>query len=353
MRIPGAIPILAAVMAAVLPACSALAGAPGADSLPFPVPASFRGVLPCADCDGIAHHLVLLEDATWFLRTTYLGRGDGAATDALGQAVLDGQGKLTLLDGGKEPVRWRIGDGGTLRLLDRDGGDIASSLNYELTRDDGFAAFEPVLELQGLYRWSADAASLQECRTGRRFPVAFEADNVALEKAFLALEDRPETGVMTELNARIALRPPMEGPGPVWTVIPLEFEGMWPGETCGPPGHRSELLNTYWKLTRVAGRPVTVAEGRREAHLILRVDGDQIAGWSGCNRLVGGYRLDGNRLEFTGVASTLMACPGDQETERAFLGALRAAASWDVSGQHLHIHGADGALLARFEARYF
>ncbi len=349
MRIPGAILILATV----LPSCSALAGAPGADSLPFPVPASFRGVLPCADCEGIAHHLVLLEDATWFLRTTYLGHGDGAATDALGRAVLDGQGKLTLLDGGKEPVRWRIGDGRTLRLLDRDGGDIVSSLNYELTRDDGFVPFEPVLELQGLYLWFADAASLQECRTGRRFPVAFEADNVALEKAFLALEDRPETGVMTELTARIALRPPMEGPGPVWTVIPLEFEGMWPGETCGHPGHRSELLNTYWKLTRVAGRPVTMAEGRKEAHIILRIDGDQLAGWSGCNRLIGTYLVDGEKISFKDIASTLMACPDSREIEQAYLAALRATASWAVSGQYLHLYGRDGALLARFESRYF
>ncbi|MFH2052642.1 MAG: META domain-containing protein [bacterium] len=341
------------VLAAVLPPFSVLAGAPGDDSLAFPLPASFQGVLPCADCQGIAYHLVLLEDATWFLRTTYLGRGDEAATDAVGRAVLDGEGKLTLLDGGKEPVRWRITGDRTLRLLDREGADIVSTLNYDLTRDDAFVPFEPVLELQGMYRWFADAAFLQECLTGRRFPVAFEGDNLALEKAFLALVDRPEAGVMTELNARIALRPPMEGPGPVWTVIPLDFEGMWPGETCGNPGHRSELLNTYWKLTRVGSKPVIVHAGQKEAHLILRVYGGQVAGWSGCNRLIGTYLLEGEKISFKDIASTLMACPDSREIEQVYLAALRATASWVVSGQYLHLYDRDGALLARFEARYF
>ena len=53
------------------------APAPAADPSGFPVklPASFSGVLPCADCPGMQYRVEFHEDGSYRLRTTYLEKG--------------------------------------------------------------------------------------------------------------------------------------------------------------------------------------------------------------------------------------------------------------------------------------
>jgi heat shock protein HslJ len=101
---------------------------------------------------------------------------------------------------------------------------------------------------------------------------------------------------------------------------------------------------------RLQGEPVTAAENQREPHIILRPQDQRVAGSGGCNRLLGGYRLDGNRIAFEKFASTVMACPAGMEQEQAFLGALAQAARWRVLGSHLELLDAHGEIIARLEA---
>jgi len=50
------------------------AGNATAPSALGPLPATFTGVLPCADCPGIEYHLDLFADRAYSLRTTYQGK---------------------------------------------------------------------------------------------------------------------------------------------------------------------------------------------------------------------------------------------------------------------------------------
>ena len=52
------------------------------------------------------------------------------------------------------------------------------------------------------------------------------------------------------------------------------------------------------------------------------------------------------------MAGTMMACPEGNDTEQAFLEALRHVHTWKIVGQHLELFDAAGTLVARFEARY-
>jgi len=97
---------------------------------------------------------------------------------------------------------------------------------------------------------------------------------------------------------------------------------------------------------------VNVARGTRELYLILQPASHRVNGFSGCNRLTGGYTLDGNRLTLSQTAGTLMACPNGMDTERAFLDALRQVNTVKVTRQHLDAFDASGKFLARFEARH-
>jgi copper homeostasis protein (lipoprotein) len=209
------------------------------------VPATYTGRLPGADGPGIDHTLMLHVDSTFYLRTTFVDRPDGTSDD-IGRWALGADGRtLTLFGGRDEPLRFELTSERTIRTLDASGTPITSALPRDLTRADTAIAFEPRLTMRGMYRYMADAATFAECRTGRTFPVAMEADNIALERGYAG--SMPPNGpggepVLVELEGRLARRPPAEESqgGLRETLVPEKFVRAVPGATCasgsGVPG---------------------------------------------------------------------------------------------------------------------
>ena len=144
-----------------------------------------------------------------------------------------------------------------------------------------------------MYCYMADAGRFTECLSRLRLPVAQEADNAALERAYLEARRQPGEELLVTLEGQIAPRPKMEGGGTELALVPERLIGVWPGETCGARFDTAPLENSYWKLTRLGGAPVLVAERQREPHLILRPQDGRFGGSGGCNTMAGGYRVDG------------------------------------------------------------
>lgn len=118
----------------------------------------------------------------------------------------------------------------------------------------------------------------------------------------------------------------------------------------GSTVHDESLVNTYWKLTQVGDTVPQAVDNQREAHFVLHTEENRVAGSTGCNRLMGSYRLESDTLRFGSLATTRMACLEGGETEQAFLAALEATASWQIEGQMLTLHDEAGAAVAQFEA---
>lgn len=110
------------------------------------------------------------------------------------------------------------------------------------------------------------------------------------------------------------------------------------------------LRETYWKLMELNGKPVTVADQQQEPYLVFRTE-DRITGSGGCNRLMGGYAVDGNTMHFKAVGSTMMACAHGMDTEHAFLIALDKVDTWKITGKSLELYDSETRLVAKFEAR--
>jgi len=313
------------------------------------LPATFKGTLPCADCPGIDYHLNLLDDGVYFLRQIYQDR-DGGPFEDIGRHLLSSdRDQLTLYGGREAPLRFGILAPDRLRLLDGDGGDIDSGLNYNLSRQPEFQPFEPRLLLLGMYRYFADAGRFQECLTGLEMPVATEADNRALEEAYLAARERPGEPLLANLEGLIAQRMPMEGPGPVATLVPERFIGVWPEQSCPPPMKLADLKNTYWRLSLLDSEGVQRAPDQREPHLVFHDDG-RLAGSDGCNRIIGAYELDGASIEFFRLVMTRMACPEGMAQAERFRSALEEVDRYRIVGRHLEMLDAAGGLRLRFEA---
>ena len=90
----------------------------------------------------------------------------------------------------------------------------------------------------------------------------------------------------------------------------------------------------------------SLVEGRGQT---LRLDNGHLSGYSGCNRYVGGYVLDGDRLTLGPIATTRMACePEAMEAEAEFLSALGAATRLVTSEEELVLSDKGGSELLRF-----
>lgn len=115
------------------------------------------------------------------------------------------------------------------------------------------------------------------------------------------------------------------------------------------PAMAQPLEKTYWKAVELDGKPVAAAESTREVYILLGGSG-RVGGSDGCNQIIGGYTLTGDRIAFGMLAGTQMACPNTAETERALRRALSGAARWSIAGDRLELFDATGRRLAQFEA---
>lgn len=324
------------------------AGAPSIAGLP----ATFAGDLPCADCPAVRYHLNLWPDRVYFLRLTYRERP--GTFDDIGSWALSSDGRTIALRGGREvPELFSLVGANTLRKLDSEGREIQSGQNYDLARTASLEPIEPRLTMRGMYRYMADAGRFLECTTYREMRVAQEGDNAALESAYASARTQPNEQLIAGVEGRIVERPRIEGGGTEAVLVPEKFLRISPGESCGQRFATAELRNTYWKLTRLGETAVEVQQSEREPHLILQLEQDRVAGSTGCNRIIGTYRLETSSILFGPMATTRMACPGAAGVhEQPFLDALTAARRWSVRGEHLELSDETGNLLARFESRY-
>jgi copper homeostasis protein (lipoprotein) len=332
------------------PAEAGFIGAHGAK-----LPASFVGVLPCDDCDGIRHHLDLWPDQVFHLSRERLGGEAEASPDAVGRWHADPARRAIVLEGlpgGALPLR--VSGPETLRPFDGEGPEAGTSADHAL---HALGTLDPVdlsLPLTGAFVHFADSALLTECSTGRRYPVAQEADYLALEQAYLAAGLAPQAPLLATLDATITERDSMEGP-PRRTAVVDRLDGVWPGSSCADARAAPALMGTYWRILSLGDTAVAPEPGGREPHIVLFEDGGapRFAATAGCNTLIGGVELDGEQLAFSGIAGTLMACPPPLDgLETALRETLLATEGFRRGGRHMRLRRADGEVLAMLEAVY-
>lgn len=207
---------------------------------------------------------------------------------------------------------------------------------------------EGTARLRGMYVYFADAGVFTDCGTRRRFPVAKEQDNAALERAYLEAREGPRQAVLVTLEGRIATRPDMEGYGEEEVLVVDRFDRVWPSETCGG---RAPLANTRWALVELGGHAVSMPPERSEPYVQFDLEEGKVEGLGWCNRLQGGFEVEGDALRIGPLAATRMACPQGMEDETSFLEALDSATRFRIDGETLELYD-DTGLLARFESRF-
>ncbi|MFT4173175.1 MAG: META domain-containing protein [Rhodocyclaceae bacterium] len=309
-------------------------------------PASFSGVLPCADCGGQRYRLNLFDNGAYALQIDYLGVTDNDHASELGRWTVAPGGRTLVLESGNErPLRFAIEAGG-LRMLDMEGKPIRSRLNYVLRRDTQFSAVTYRGNLRGTYTRVGDDAVFEECGSGIRLPVVELGDYQELASRYARARPAPNTAMVATVEGRITSNTVDQDQRP--GLLVERFLGIWPGETCGTRT-TAHLVDTYWQLTRLGNAPVRMPAGQRPPYLTLLSEG-RLTGSGGCNLLNGHYTLAGNALAFAQVAGTEMACMNGMDQESRFVNALAQVYAWRIDGEHLELLDRGGNPLARFEA---
>ena len=204
--------------------------------------------------------------------------------------------------------------------------------------------------MRGMYSHLADAALFTDCESDRTLAVLMEGDYRALEQAYLQVKHAPGEGLLVTIEGRVVSRMPMQGWGSVDMLLPERFIGIQPSKTCMTPVAKPGLLGTDWKLTYLGEMPAEHFRDQRQAHILLQAD-NRVTGSDGCNLLNGGFTLEGDRLAFSRIATTMMACAHGAEQEQRFQRALANTARYRLVNEYLELMDGAGTLLARFEAR--
>lgn len=315
------------------------------------LPASFRGVLPCADCEGIEYQLDLHGDGVYVLRTTHLGKPESERRfDTLGRwSLAEGRVALVLWRLGEAPEQFELLAEGGLRKLDRQGQRIDSPSNHTLAREPEFLGLEPRLPMQGWYREVDGVGVFGECVSGWRLPVAEEGEHVALARAWRQGVPSLDVARLVSLEGRIAPRPAGRKDGQPMLVVE-RFDAVWPDLHCPGTLIEAPLAGTLWRLQFIEGGPAEVPPGAPVPTLELDRASSRLAGQGGCNRLMGSYGLEGSALRFGELGSTRMACPWGMELEQAYLDALGGVRGWKRYGTTLELYDDAGRLLLRYQA---
>ena len=108
-------------------------------------------------------------------------------------------------------------------------------------------------------------------------------------------------------------------------------------------GGSSASVTGTWKLVSY-GDPASPTSAAPDVDTSIEFKEGQLTGNVGCNGFGGNYEVDGDKITFSEVVSTLMFCEGpvgDQETTT--LNVLHETATFVLDGNTLTITSADGS----------
>ncbi|MBD7760224.1 envelope stress response activation lipoprotein NlpE [Klebsiella pneumoniae] len=192
-----------------------------------PMQQSWRGVLPCADCEGIDTSLFLEKDGTWVMNEHYQGARREPSSFASYGTWARTADKLVLTNSKGEKSYFRA-KGDKLEMLDRNGSPIQSPLNYTLEPVKASLPTTP-MAMRGMYFYMADAATFTDCATGKRVAVA---DNAQLERDYAAARGTDTRPVLLVVEGHFTLEANPDTGEMMKTLMTDQAGKFIPGKDC-------------------------------------------------------------------------------------------------------------------------
>lgn len=96
------------------------------------------------------------------------------------------------------------------------------------------------------------------------------------------------------------------------------------------------LTGVKWVALTIDGKKLQLKETTNEVSIQFNEAEKRVNGLAGCNRFFGGYEVDGNKLKFSHMGATRMACP-DMDIEQVFFKVLEDTDSYSIKDNKLSL----------------
>jgi uncharacterized lipoprotein NlpE involved in copper resistance len=247
---------------------------------------TYKGILPCADCQGLDTEIAINENSTFSVKTKYQGKGNKTFV-LKGNFTWNKAGNVIVLSDVKNtPNKYFVGEN-TLTQLDLSGKKITGALADEYI----------------LLKQSTNASTIETVE-----------------------ENNPTT---VNLNNRIEAT----------TII----------KNVNPAVGRFTLAETKWKLVSLY-RKTVAQKGKKVYFLKMNSKDARFTAFAGCNSIAGNYVMPSSEiLDFSEVIMTRMAC-SDMTLEDKFGAMLVQVKSYKLDKETLTFFGERKNELAKFEA---
>jgi copper homeostasis protein (lipoprotein) len=246
----------------------------------------YKGILPCADCEGLETTVVINENNTYCVKTKYLGKGE-KVFEKKGTFSWNKSGNTIILNDMENAPKFYFVGENNLTQLDMEGKKI-----------NGGLAEDYILSKQ-------------------------HVSNVTMENS----ENDNQSTV--NLNDRIEAK----------TII----------KKGNPAVGKFTLAETKWKLVELNTK-VIKQKGKKYYFLKLNSNDGRFSAFAGCNNMMGNYVMKTSfSLSFSTVASTMMACP-EMDLEQKFVKMLEKVDNYVIVEDELQLVKGKMAPLARFKA---
>jgi heat shock protein HslJ len=111
----------------------------------------------------------------------------------------------------------------------------------------------------------------------------------------------------------------------------------------------ASLEGKLWQLISYLGADGQMMQAMPEVKTTAAFTDGQVGGNAACNSYSGPYEVNGDKIEFGMIASTMMACPEPvMNQEIGYLGALEQAATIEVTEDGLRMFNANGEVVLEF-----
>ena len=112
----------------------------------------------------------------------------------------------------------------------------------------------------------------------------------------------------------------------------------------------ASLEDRLWRMTAYRGADGKMVGTLPDVKTTAEFTDGQVGGKAACNTYNGPYEVNGNKISFGLMMSTMMACPpSTMNQEMGYLGALEIAATFEVTEDSLTMFDADGEIALEFE----
>ena len=109
------------------------------------------------------------------------------------------------------------------------------------------------------------------------------------------------------------------------------------------------LEDNLWRMAAYRNADGEIVETLPEVKTTAEFKGGQVGGKAACNTYNGTYEVDGNKINFGMMMTTMMACPPPiMEQELGYLGSLEMVETFEVTKDNLKMFDADGQVVLEF-----